>query len=254
MKQDRATKRQIIEDWNGKFPMLRKYSENSIFMRMDCFLVGISFDTSQFNPDSYWPCFEIRGLWHDNISKNGLLFEPLNIITHIDYSKHRERFEESCNLAKGQFAFMFHETVQLSDFFNCLKILNRIRRGRITLYERSTIIETICAVATLFDNDKELKKEIIEKAVQETKCWNEDHFKQLYHKSVEDWRNQLFAYFFDDKNMVEIVKANFLMPKIERLKVGHIINDGKTAREVLMRPDYPLKNKFLDWLNSFLYN
>lgn len=121
-------KKEIIDDWRERYPILSPYTPSTLYMKADIVLWGLRID--KIFSKQYRIIFECLPLWEDSIQqrnipvfytelrgKNGTQF-------FIDYSSHDRLFQSASEFAEKQFGLFFQPEVVVSDVWQWLNQLS----------------------------------------------------------------------------------------------------------------------------------
>jgi len=229
--------KKILKDWNEQFSLLSPYGSVSLMMKLDIFIVGVRIERSIWGGDSYIPRFTVLSLWSKNAdnSLRLLVSQDLRNKKQVQYffdSQHyQSSFMDAISCATEQFGFLFREKILLSDFFRYLSdYCNTYRQP--SLMEMVCIHELKLALALYVEDGRLL--EILKRHLEyDMKRWNQEQFEYIYHERINHWRDQLYALLEDRQIFMASIHENSTIPKISKLKEGHIVNDADTVLQLL---------------------
>lgn len=209
----------IVNEWQKQFPVLTRYTSCTLFAKADILLIGLRFD--KVEEKTYRIYLECVPLWTQelNISfpflfvelhkKNGLQF-------FIEYNLHERLFKEAVECVEEQFGRLLRRTVDVRDIFHLVDYNS-------TIYTKHNPVDWVpsfefkLAVAVYF-KDTYLENRIKRDIEKETKHWDEEHFHNLFRKSVQQWKEELYQRMDEREILVENVRSNLTNKKVEKLK------------------------------------
>ena len=239
MEKNIIQRKQVISDWNEYFPLLSPYGTISLMMRLDIFLIGVRIERSVWGGDSYIPRFSILALWSKN--KDGsfkrLISQDLRTKGHVQYffnsGEYHTVYKDIMACAEEQFGFFFKEQVLLSDFFRYLSWFNSCERhGKPFLSDEVDAYQLFFALA-LYVNENRLIEMLTQRLERDCKDWNNDQFHYIYHVDINNWKEKQYDLLTHRDLFLNTIERNTTIPKMARLKEGHIINDVDTVLPML---------------------
>lgn len=222
-------KKEIIDDWQKRFPILSPYTPSTLYMKADIVLYGLRID--QIFSKQYRIIFECLPLWEDSIEKRNTpvfyteLLGKNRTQFFIDYASHDRMFPNASDFAEKQFGLFFKHNVIVSDVRKWLDLLSSSfipKHNPINLYR---IFEFKLALA-LFLDDMNLMDKTKKEIDTEISHWNVLHFQKLFSKSLDEWRAELYAKFDDRDSFIRLVDSNMNDNRIIRLKETHFCTSG----------------------------
>lgn len=151
--------KEIIDDWQERFPILSPYTPSTLYMKVDIVLWGLRIDKIFLK--QYRIIFECLPLWEDSVQKRNIpvfyteLWGKNGAQFFIDYASHDRLFQSASEFAGKQFGLFFKDKVMTSDVWKWLDQLSSSlipKHNPINLYR---IFEFKLALA-LFLDDKSL--------------------------------------------------------------------------------------------------
>ena len=218
------TFRNIYNEWHSEFPALSKYSERTLFMRLNPFLIGLRFSKAWPGKEYYVLCFEIIPLWEEDSKLFGrpLCYENLKVgkaCSAIEYKRHNLYFKEALECTKSQFGNILKKEVSFRNLMNQI--------SKITKYNPYDWIDTFqlqLGLAMYFNRQDIL--EIIKKSItEEIWHWVNKPKVDINNKTIsaEEWRKKIYRGLEDRNKFMETIEMNCQRPKVTKLNVGHII-------------------------------
>lgn len=217
-------KKEIIDDWQERYPILSPYTPSTLYMKADIVLWGLRID--KIFSKQYRIIFECLPLWEDSIQqrnipvfytelrgKNGTQF-------FIDYSSHDRLFQSASEFAEKQFGLFFQPEVVVSDVWQWLNQLSSSfipKHNPIRLYR----VFEFKVVLALFLDDMKLMDQVKKEIDTEIRHWDVLHFQKLFSKFPDEWRAELYAKFEDRDSFIRLVDSNMNDKKIIGLKEAH---------------------------------
>ena len=217
------TLKEIFKEWHKEFPALSKYTDRTLFIRINPLLIGIRFSTKW--GDQYVLSSEIIPLWETNPKLFGLplCYENLelwNSCSSIEYKRHHLYFKDAVECAKKQFGNILKEEVLFEDLivyiskvpkynpFDWIDIL-RLKYGLALYFNKQDMLESI--------------KRIIENKISH---WvRKQTVEIITHKiiSTEEWHDKFYSGLRDRYEFMEAIDVNCQLPKVAKLNTGHFI-------------------------------
>ena len=222
-------KKEIIDDWQERFPILSSYTPSTLYMKVDIVLWGLRID--KIFSKEYRILFECLPLWEDSVQKRNIpvfyteLWGKNGTQFFIDYASHDKLFQTASEFAEKQFGLFFHPEVTVSDVWKWLDQLSSSlipKHNPINLYR---IFEFKLALA-LFFNDRSLMDKAKKEVNKEIRHWDVLHLQKLFSKSPDEWRAELYAKFGNRDSFIRSVDSNMNDKRIIRLKEAHFCTLG----------------------------
>lgn len=263
----------IVSYWQGQFPILSPYTPPTLFAKADIMLIGLRLDKVMSN--SYRVILEILPLWLSETSVNNPIFydelltnrglqifiqyklhdpllsdyverQKMHGVTEIDKEKFElERkkrlaiIEEAVECAHERFGAVLQEDVKLSDIFQLINSAP-IRGVEHNPLYWTRIFELKMALACYFgrtDMIKDIKTEV----EKESRYWDKKRFADLFHGSIDDWKNALYQRMENREGFMTQVELNMSDKRIAKLNPIHISDDVKNYKDVM--PGKPFLQK-----------
>ncbi len=111
----------IFKEWHRGFPVLSKYTERTLYMRINPLIIGLRLQKDRFGGDYYLPVLEIIPLWEENPKRFGdpICWDNLqNMKRHdftIIYNQHDYYFPKALTCVEIQFGKILKEVVFFRD-------------------------------------------------------------------------------------------------------------------------------------------
>lgn len=236
-------KKEIIDDWQERFPILSPYTPSTLYMKVDIVLWGLRID--KIFSKRYRIIFECLPLWEESIQKRNIPVFHTELLgkngtqLFIDYTSHDRLFQSASDFAEKQFGLFFKPEVVVSDVWKWLDQLSSSfipKHNPIKLYR---IFEFKVALA-LFLDDMKLMDQVKKEIDTEIRHWDVLHFQKLFTKSPDEWRAELDAKFEDRDSFIRLVDANMNDERIIELKEAHFCTS-----------DIPKKSFFEQFIGIF---
>lgn len=217
-------KKEIIDNWQERFPILSPYTPSTLYMKADIVLWGLRID--QIFSKQYRIIFECLPLWEDTIQKRNIpvfyseLWGKNRTQFFIDYTSHDRLFQSASDFAEKQVGLFFKDKVAVSDVWKWLDQLSSSLipiHNPISLYR---IFEFKLALALYLD-DMNLMDKAKKEIDKEVRHWNVLRFQKLFSKSTDEWRAELYAKFEDRDSFIRLVDSNMNDKRIIGLKEAH---------------------------------
>lgn len=221
--------KEIIDDWQERFPILSPYTPSTLYMKVDIVLWGLRID--KIFSKQYRIIFECLPLWEDSAQKRNIpvfyteLWGKNGPQFFIDYASHDRLFQSASEFAGKQFGLFFKDKVMTSDVWKWLDQLSSSlipKHNPINLYR---IFEFKLALA-LFLDDKYLMDKAKKEIDAEIRHWDVLRFQKLFSKSPDEWRAELYAKFENRDSFIRLVASNMKDKRIIRLKEAHFCTSG----------------------------
>lgn len=120
--------KEIIDDWQERFPILSPYTPSTLYMKVDIVLWGLRID--EIFSKQYRIIFECLSLWEDSVQKRNIpvfyteLWGKNGPQFFIDYASHDRLFQSASDFAGKQFGLFFKDKVMTSDVWKWLDQLS----------------------------------------------------------------------------------------------------------------------------------
>ncbi|MDD5894712.1 MAG: hypothetical protein PUC79_00185 [Prevotellaceae bacterium] len=175
--------KEIIDDWNDRFPILSPYTPSTLYMKADIVLWGLRID--RIFSKQYRIIFECLPLWEDSIQKRNIPVFHTELLGmdgtqfFIDYASRDRLFQSASDFTEKQFGLFVKAKVEVSDVWKWLDQLSSSfipKHNPIKLYR---IFEFKLALALFLDDVKlmdQAKKEID----TEIRHWDVLHFQKFF--------------------------------------------------------------------------
>lgn len=217
----------IATAWRKQFPILKKYTATRLYMKADFMVIGMQITASRYggNYRIYLECFP---LWLDEdlvCIDPSILYEmkgPKNRQFFIGYKLHDYWFETAVSCAKAQFGKLLDKEISLNDLMTFIDYYSSTVGHNPV--DRTHIFPLKLAIALYFE-DSAMKNIVMDEIERECKHWNKEHFYEWYHKTVEQWKIELYEQFSCREKFLERITVNSLSPKIATLNEAHVIYD-----------------------------
>lgn len=217
-------KRDVLRDWQERFPALSPYTSSTLYMKADIVLMGLRCENVMSGV--YRIFFECLPLWENEKKKMMIpvfcseLLDGKGLQFFIDYRLHDRLFPMAAAYVEKQFGIFLKEYISVDDVCGWLKKLSSSfvpEHNPIKLYR---IFEFKLALALFFDDNNLFEK--IEKEIDaEIRYWDSRLFERLFHQTVQTWKAALFLKMEDREAFVRQVHLNRDNKKIMRLKEIH---------------------------------
>lgn len=236
-------KKEIIDDWQERFPILSPYTSSTLYVKADIVLWGLRID--KIFSKQYRIIFECLPLWEKFIQKRNIpvfhteLCGKNRTQFFIDYASHERLFQSASDFAEKQFGLFLKPEVVVSDVWKWLNQLSSSfipKNNPIKLYR---IFEFKVALA-LFLDDMKLMDQAKKEIDTEIRHWDVLHFQKLFSKFPDEWRAELYAKFEDRDSFIRLVDANMNDERIVGLKEAHLCTS-----------DIPKKSFFEQFIGIF---
>lgn len=217
-------KKEIIDDWKERFPILSPYTPSTLYMKADIVLWGLRID--KIFSKQYRIIFECLPLWEDTVQKRNIPVFHTELLGgngtqfFIDYASHDRLFQCASEFAEKQFGLFLKPKVEVSDVWQWLdQLFSSLipKHNPINLYR---ILEFKLALA-LFLDDINLMDNTKEEIDKEIRHWDVLHFQKLFSKTPYEWRAELYAKFEVRDSFIRLVDSNMNDKRIIGLKDAH---------------------------------
>lgn len=222
----------FIEDWNIQFPLLKRYSQTSLFIKAGAVMVGLKLFRGPSYSDDYAVFFEIVPLW-----QKGEKFSTLPMFSRIlkgagktkscpflfTNSTHDIYFYKAAACAKQQFGNLLQETISLESIFKFVDKDINYRGFIYNIYSLREILRLKLAFATFFDNIRMIN-DVKSLIIREVSRRQNIRILSVNNISVEEWLERIFSEFDDRDRFMEAIESNVRRHKIARLNNAQVIN------------------------------
>ncbi len=236
----------IFKEWHSEFPVLSKYTERTLYMRINPLIIGLRLQKDRFGGDDYLPVLEIIPLWEENPKRFGkpLCWDNLQDMKRLDftiiYSQHDYYFPEALACVEIQFGKILKEVVFFRDL---MEFKNHLIRQFITKHNQCDWIYVfqLQLGLALYFNKRDLLEQIELNIEREIKYWTPKYL-HYCDESIDEYREQIYQPFKDREKFMEIIEMNSQRPKVAKLNVGTIVGIDDYH--------YETKQSWLDRLRS----
>lgn len=228
--------KEIIDDWQERFPILSPYTPSTLYMKVDIVLWGLRID--KIFSKQYRIIFECLPLWEDSVQKRNIpvfyteLWGKKGTQFFIDYASHDRLFQSASEFAEKQFGLFFKDKVITSEVWKWLDQLSSSlipKHNPINLYR---IFEFKLALALFLDN-KYLMDKAKKEIDAEIRHWDVLRFQKLFSKSPDEWLAELYAKFENRDSFIRLVGSNMDDKRIIGLKEAHFCTSGIPGKSFL---------------------
>lgn len=245
----------IMDEWQVQFPILSPYTPRTLFAKADIMLIGLRLAKDSSGGKKYSVCMQILPLWvpedkvitpfceeelyddkglqisleyklHDLLLKDYVERQKKWGVKDIDGSKfkrERERrlvkLHRAFEFAHQRFGAVLQEEVGLRAVLHLIDSAPFL--GCWSMYSK---LELKLALAYYFSNENlisQVKMEI-EESVKDGIQWSNA---SLDHRSIEEWKNDLYRRMEDREACMRQVEQNMSSKRISRLKPIHVYDD-----------------------------
>lgn len=229
-------KKDIIDDWHVRFPILSPYTPSTLYMKADIVLWGLRVD--QIFSKQYRIIFECLPLWEDTLQKTSIpvfyteLWGKNRTQFFIDYASHYRLFQCASEFAEKQFGLFLKPKVEVSDVWQWLDQLSSSLIPKHNPINLHRILEFKLALALYLD-DMNLMDKAKREIDKEVRHWDVLRFQKLFSKSPDKWRTELFAKFEDRDSFIRLVNSNMNDNRMIGLKEAHFCISGISKKSFL---------------------
>lgn len=231
----REYKNRINSDWHKAFPMLKRYSSVSFRMVADFMMIGINIERHPLS-SSYYISLNLWPLWCSDIKQLNIPYVSIPLVEpgrryrgmrfDIDKQYHKFYFNGAVVAARHQFGEFIKLNIPASIVF---RLINRSLYNEIDLYGHNPVFvyrlyETKLA-ASLYLDDRKMEDLIRRQIEFETGYWDEEHFMDIFNRTIEEWKRELYERYSDRERFMETIRKNMELPKIKKLNEAHIYMD-----------------------------
>ena len=217
----------IFKEWHSEFPVLSKYTERTLYMRINPLIIGLRLQKDRFGGDDYLPVLEIIPLWEENPKRFGdpICWDNLqNMKRHdftIIYNQHDYYFPKALTCVEIQFGKILKEVVFFRDL---MEFKNHLIRQFITKHNPCDWIYVfqLQLGLALYFNKRDLLGQIELNIEREIKYWTPKYLHRSNVLTIDEYREQIYQPFKDREKFMEIIETNSRRPKVAKLNVGTI--------------------------------
>jgi len=217
--------KQILDDWQGLFPILSPHTASTLYMKADFVLIGLRLE--KVMSDAYRVVLECLPLWEQEKSRMKVpvfsweLYDKKGMQFFIKTSLHEYLFPTAAECAKEQFGMLLKDNILSGDLCECIRKASLAFATQHNPTNWHRIFAFKLALASYL-NDARLLAEVKQEIEKEIRHWDSDRFSALFLKSKEEWEADLYRQFEDREVLLERIHANMDDKKITRLKSSHI--------------------------------
>lgn len=222
----------FIEDWNIKFPILKRYSQTALFIKAGAVMVGLKLERGPSYMDDYAVFLEIVPLWQE-----GEKFSTLPMFSQIllgagktktcpfyfSNTTHDIYFYKAAACAEQQFGNLLQETISLESIFKFVDKDINYKGFIYNIFSLRKILKLKLAFATFFDN-KHMIKDIKSLIIREVNRRQNIRILSANHITTEELLTNIFSEFDDRNKFMEAIEYNVARHKIARLNSARVIN------------------------------
>lgn len=218
----------IVNDWQKQFPILSRYTSSSLYAKADIILIGLRLD--KVMSDTYRLILEILPLWVQEKREISIpvffveLFNKDGGQFFIKYQLHNYLFEKATECANQQFGLILRENIRANDIFRLIDSFSSTLIPKHNPIKWHRLFELKLALA-FYSGQANLINTIKAEIENETKYWNEKEFNNIFMKSIDEWKNDLYQKMENREMFMKQVHLNLDDKKISKLKRVHILLD-----------------------------
>lgn len=218
----------IVNDWQKQFPILSRYTSSSLYAKADIILIGLRLD--KVMSDTYRLILEILPLWVQEKREISIpvffveLFNKDGGQFFIKYQLHNYLFEKATECANQQFGLILRENIRANDIFRLIDSFSSTLIPKHNPIKWHRLFELKLALA-FYSGQTNLINTIKAEIENETKYWNEKEFNNIFMKSIDEWKNDLYQKMENREMFMKQVHLNLDDKKISKLKRVHILLD-----------------------------
>ena len=126
-------RKEIIDDWQERFPVLSPYTPSTLYMKADIVLWGLRID--QIFSKQYRIIFECLPLWENTLQKRNIPVFHTELLGKngtqffIDYASHDRLFQCASEFAEKQFGLFLKPKVEVSSGYSLNQKLKSVMYG-----------------------------------------------------------------------------------------------------------------------------
>lgn len=226
MRNIKAIKKKVTEDWQEAFPSLVKYGQNKYYKILGPLLVGIEL-IKPASIEKYSPHFVVYPLWGNRVGKDlkASLSIPIIIKPFFDkkeqeffipYFRHEAEFTEVLEAVKNQLPFSMDGDVNLKEVFLTFEEMSKTPplSAAYNSYLQASLLESKLELAICSGG----RKEIVEGIYDEIKAinWDLDHF-ALWGIEYEIWIKNMESRIADKNQLLSQLSANKQDKKLTKM-------------------------------------
>lgn len=220
--------KEIFKEWHKEFPVLSKYTDRTLYVRINPFMIGLRLQKDRFGGDNYLPVLEIVPLWEENPQQFGesICWDNLQDMKRldfvIDYRGHDYYFPEALECTKSQFGKILKEEIVFGDL---MEFINHLIRQFITKHNPNEwiyVFQLQLALAMYF-NKQDLLDQIGLNIEREIKYWTPKYIKYGKVLTTDEYREEIYQPFKDRGKFMETIEINSQRLKVAKLNVGTIV-------------------------------
>lgn len=216
----------IVNDWKKQFPILSQYTSSTLYAKADIILIGLRLD--KVMSDTYRLILEILPLWVQEKREISIpvfyveLFNKDGGQFFIKYQLHKYLFEKATECANQQFGLILRENIRANDIFRLIDSFSSTLIPKHNPIRWHRLFELKLALA-FYSGQANLINTIKAEVENETKYWNEKEFNNIFMKSIDEWKKNLYQKMENREMFMKQVHLNLDDKKISKLKRVHIL-------------------------------
>ncbi len=234
--------KEIFKEWHKEFPVLSKYTDRTLYMRINPFIIGLRFSKHWFGGDDYRLSLEFVPLWEANPKQFGKSTRHRDLEDKkggqfdIRYGVHDYYFAEALACAKVQFGKVLKDEVLIGDLMESIVETIRPWETKHNPVNWIPVFHLQLALGIYF-NKQDFLEEIKGGIEREIKYWTPEELSYWWGiVSIDEWRERIYEPFKDREKFMETIEMNSQRPKVKKLNVGTIVGidnyhyDSKKSR------------------------
>ena len=212
-----------LTDWKKAFPMLSRYSSNTLLMKLGVGLIGFKFQRIY---GSYRPLLVSYPLYEEDITFSvfiEMFYNKKHLTSDIPFEKHQQMFQDAMDDVKSQHGNLLGETVNVKDLFDLLK--HKQKYDMLVCHNYCSLTEFLkykLITALYLDNDA-LIQQVCMDMEEQTNSWDDIERFELFLGKLPVWKDKFYQLIDQREEIMERIRINSMDKRIAKLKESHLI-------------------------------
>ena len=212
-----------LTDWKKAFPILSRYSSNTLLMKLGVGLIGFKFQRIY---GSYRPLLVGYSLYDERINDDIIIemfYNKKHLTLDIPFEKHQEMFQDAVEDVQSQHGNLLGGTVNVKDLFDLLK--HKQKYDMLVCHNYCSLTEFLkykLITALYLDNDT-LIQQVCMDMEEQTNSWDDIERFELFLGKLPDWKDKFYQLIDQREEIMERIRINSMDKKVAKLKESHLI-------------------------------
>ena len=233
------SKEKTLKKWNEVFPILKKYTSRTLFMRLECLLVGVRLDFGYF--PNYALALEVYPLWmplreaHKDFNHFSGLLCPTASLNLLSVYANNNQFNHYADIGISMFSKILNYDVALGDLTTYILDSSYAKLPILRAPRYETAFMLLFGLASYLDAE-DYRRYITNTAYKLARNY-ESTIREDHGQSVDEYIKYLTEQFSDREMLIRKVKENLSNPKIKSLFEANLILNIQNLPEIQNKPN-----------------